>query len=174
MIIGQATLGLEIMSQNSCADTVLLPTTINGCGLSLGIAIAIKGCNRAVKIIEIHSENTDTLFHRLTRHTTTTMELDIPEREYQTCKTNFRQSVFDEIIHVEESLVEQTHEYLHRAEGYRDYYAAIALAPILAEMMNDLKGRRVVVPIYGRMDSTKDLEERGLTARAGPLKTIWM
>jgi len=51
MIIGQATLGLEIMLQQPKVDTVLLPTTIDGCGLTTGIATVIKGFNSKIKII---------------------------------------------------------------------------------------------------------------------------
>jgi len=49
MIIGQATLGIEIMEQQ--IDVVLLPTAIEGCGLTTAIAIAIKGCNSKITVI---------------------------------------------------------------------------------------------------------------------------
>jgi len=51
MIIGQATLGLEIVQQIENIDAVLLPTMIDGCGLTAGIAMAIKECNPKIQII---------------------------------------------------------------------------------------------------------------------------
>lgn len=51
MIIGEATLGLEIMEQEPKIDAVLLPTTMDGCGLAIGIAMAIKELNSKVEII---------------------------------------------------------------------------------------------------------------------------
>lgn len=51
MIIGQATLGIEICEDLRKIDAVILPTTINGCGLTHGIAMAIKGWNSKIKII---------------------------------------------------------------------------------------------------------------------------
>lgn len=51
MIIGEATFGLEIMQQEPKIDTVLLPTTMDGCGVAIGIAMAIKELNSKVEII---------------------------------------------------------------------------------------------------------------------------
>lgn len=51
MIIGQATLGLEIIQQQPEIDTVLLPTTIDGCALTIGIAIVLKRLNPNIKVI---------------------------------------------------------------------------------------------------------------------------
>jgi len=51
MIIGQATLGTEISEQNKEFDVVILPTTIDGCGLTADIAMAIRRWNSDIKII---------------------------------------------------------------------------------------------------------------------------
>jgi len=42
MIIGQATLDLEIVREIENINAVLLTTMINGCGLTASIAMAIK------------------------------------------------------------------------------------------------------------------------------------
>jgi len=52
MIVGQATLGIEIVEQTDYDfDVLILPTVIDGCGLIAGIAVAIKGYNSNKKII---------------------------------------------------------------------------------------------------------------------------
>jgi len=50
MIIGQATLGLEIHNELMNIDTVILPTVIDDCGLTAGIATAIKEVNKNITI----------------------------------------------------------------------------------------------------------------------------
>lgn len=54
MIIGQATLAIELieqMTQIEKLDAVILPTTIDGCGLTVGLALAIKHSYPAIKVI---------------------------------------------------------------------------------------------------------------------------
>jgi len=51
MIVGQATLGREVIKQMQEIDVVVLPTTIDGCELTAGIAIVIKAWNLNIEII---------------------------------------------------------------------------------------------------------------------------
>jgi len=51
MIIGHATLGLEIVREIENINAVLLTTMINGCGLTASIATAIKQCNPKIQVI---------------------------------------------------------------------------------------------------------------------------
>jgi len=53
MIIGQATLGIEILEQMTKHDfdVLILPTMIHGCGLTAGIALAVKAHDPNKKII---------------------------------------------------------------------------------------------------------------------------
>jgi len=53
MIVGQATLGVEIFEQMTKHDfdVLILPTMIDGCGLTAGIAVAVKEYNSNKKII---------------------------------------------------------------------------------------------------------------------------
>ena len=55
IIAGQGVVGLEIFSQCSDVDTVIVP--IGGGGLISGIAIAMKEVNPAIKIIGVEAEN---------------------------------------------------------------------------------------------------------------------
>jgi len=69
MIIGQATLGIEISEQSKEFDVVILPTTIDGCGLTAGIAMAIKRWNSEIKIIvSEYIRNTHTCFSVIVSH----------------------------------------------------------------------------------------------------------
>jgi len=49
MIIGQTTLGIEIMKQMNI--NAILPMEIDNCGLTAGIATAIKEVNQNIMII---------------------------------------------------------------------------------------------------------------------------
>jgi len=51
MIIGQATLGLEIIEELMGIDVVILPTVMDDCGLTAGIAMAIKEVNPNIMTI---------------------------------------------------------------------------------------------------------------------------
>ncbi|XP_011063779.1 PREDICTED: uncharacterized protein LOC105151647 [Acromyrmex echinatior] len=157
MIIGQATLGIEIVRQQSQIDVVLLPTTIKGCGLTTAIAIAIKGCNSKITVIEVQGTNFD-LFQEVKKQTDSPKELNIPTKEYMACPLrNMPYCVIDRFISVTPELIHSASMHLHNFECYYDYYGSIALAAILSGHLDDLKGKRIVIPLYGRMDlSTED------------------
>ncbi|XP_018370974.1 PREDICTED: putative threonine dehydratase [Trachymyrmex cornetzi] len=142
MIIGQATLGIEIMKQQSNVDVVLLPTTIEGCGLTTAIAIAIKGCNSKITVIEVHDTGSD-LFQEVKKQTNSSKELNIPTKEYMACPLrNIPHCVIDRFISVTPELIHSASIHLHKSESYYDCYGAIALAAILSGQLNDLQGKR--------------------------------
>ncbi|XP_018370891.1 PREDICTED: L-threonine dehydratase catabolic TdcB-like [Trachymyrmex cornetzi] len=142
MIIGQATLGIEIMKQQSNVDVVLLPTTIEGCGLTTAIAIAIKGCNSKITVIEVRGTSSD-LFHAVKKQTDSSKELNIPTKEYIACPLrNMPHCVIDRFISVTPELIDSASIHLHKSESYYDCYGAIALAAILSGQLNDLQGKR--------------------------------
>jgi len=64
MIIGQATLGIEICEQIMEIDVIILPTIMDGCGITAGIALAVRESNPNIKIIV--SEPTHTHTHTQT------------------------------------------------------------------------------------------------------------
>ncbi|KYN13799.1 Threonine dehydratase biosynthetic, chloroplastic, partial [Trachymyrmex cornetzi] len=149
MIIGQATLGIEIMKQQSNVDVVLLPTTIEGCGLTTAIAIAIKGCNSKITVIEVRGTSSD-LFHAVKKQTDSSKELNIPTKEYIACPLrNMPHCVIDRFISVTPELIDSASIHLHKSESYYDCYGAIALAAILSGQLNDLQGKRKIgVHVY--------------------------
>jgi len=64
MIIGQATLGIEIFEQmaEQDFDVLILPTMIDGCGITAGIAIAVRESNPNIKIIVSEHTYTQMIF----------------------------------------------------------------------------------------------------------------
>jgi len=66
MIIGQATMGIEIFEQIMEIDVIILPTIMDGCGITAGIAIAVRESNPNIKIIV--SEHTHTTHTRARGH----------------------------------------------------------------------------------------------------------
>ncbi|KYM85114.1 Threonine dehydratase biosynthetic [Atta colombica] len=140
MLIGQATLGIEIMEQQ--IDVVLLPTAIEGCGLTTAIAIAIKGCNSKITVIEVRGTNSD-LFQEVKKQTDSPKELNIPTKEYVACPLrNMPHCVIDRFISVTPELIHSASIQLHKSECYYDCYGAIALAAILSGQLDDLQGKR--------------------------------
>jgi len=61
MIIGQATLGIEIFEQMEF-DVIILPTMIDGCGITAGIAAAVRDSNPNIKIIVSEHTHTQDFF----------------------------------------------------------------------------------------------------------------
>jgi len=64
MIIGQATLGIEIFEQMTVHDfdVLILPTMIDGCGITAGIAVAVRESNPNIKIIVSEHTYTQVIF----------------------------------------------------------------------------------------------------------------
>jgi len=64
MIVGQATLGIEIFEQMTehDFDVLILPTMIDGCGITAGIAMAVRDLNPNIKIIVSEHTYTQVIF----------------------------------------------------------------------------------------------------------------
>ncbi|XP_011165097.2 threonine dehydratase [Solenopsis invicta] len=163
MIIGQATLGNEICGHiKHNIDTVILATKFNGCGLTMGIAMAIKLLNPGVRIIEVHPAVSDPLIDNIRSQTNSLNELDdIPVTEYawQEEKSNLPINCIDTIVKVDESLI-STAYYMLQHEGIIDNSGAIAIAAFLSGKLDELKGKRVMIPLFGEMDSSDELKRK--------------
>ncbi|XP_011638735.1 threonine dehydratase, mitochondrial-like, partial [Pogonomyrmex barbatus] len=156
MIIGQATMGLEMMRQvHDNIDAVILPTTIDGCNLTAGIALAIKERNSKVQVIEVQVVAIDYWLQKVRSRTTLCNELNFrPVTEYKACALeNLPNCLIDEVITIDQTMITDAFECLSKSEGLRDYHAAIALAPILTGQLDKLKGKSVLIPLYGVTDS---------------------
>ncbi|XP_011692349.1 PREDICTED: threonine dehydratase biosynthetic, chloroplastic-like [Wasmannia auropunctata] len=162
MIIGQATLGLEIIENIEKINIVLLPTTINGCGLTTGIAMAIKEWNPNIKIIEVRTTVSDPLVENIRRHTISSDELEIPITEYTWYESQYGlpEMWFDTIVTVNETLVRIAADLLLTEANIVDSNAAIGVAAILAGELHKVEGNSVLIPLYGKIDSITELTKK--------------
>ncbi|XP_011063778.1 PREDICTED: threonine dehydratase, mitochondrial-like [Acromyrmex echinatior] len=139
MIIGQATLGLEIFEQldfEKKIDAVILPTTIDACGVTMTIAIAIRNWNPNIKIINVYVG-------------------------YKNFLKDIRLYLFDRVVLVPETLVQKAANFLLTKENFNDYYAAIALAGILTGNLHDLiKEKSVLIPLFGKKDNSNNFMDK--------------
>ncbi|TGZ46686.1 Threonine dehydratase catabolic [Temnothorax longispinosus] len=123
---------------------VILPTTIDGCGLTAGIAMAIKGCNPDVMIIEVQSAETDPLIKTIRRNSMFNNELAIPVTNYAWHKDDrgIMQNLFDTIVYVKHTFVQVAVNFLRQKENVTDFNTAIGLAAIISGELDELMGKR--------------------------------
>ncbi|XP_011882770.1 PREDICTED: threo-3-hydroxyaspartate ammonia-lyase-like isoform X2 [Vollenhovia emeryi] len=159
MVIGQATLALDMLAQFIDAEAVILPTAFNNCTSTMGIAMAIKEWNPKVNVIRAYTDIPDTLTHFIRTHTYLSDEIvQCPPRTYTWYErlTDIPQYWINKDVVVNSILVEEAEQVL-KNENIIDKNAAIGLAAILSGSLNELKGKRVILPVYGKIDSTHDL-----------------
>ncbi|XP_018370892.1 PREDICTED: L-threonine dehydratase catabolic TdcB-like [Trachymyrmex cornetzi] len=166
MIIGQATLGLEIFEQldfGKTIDAVILPTTVDGCGVTATIAMAIRKSNSNIKIIEVQTTVQDLLTNNVRQKC---HKLNIPEQNlYVGYSHNLFQDIrlylFDRLVLVSETLIRKAANFLLATENFNDYYAAIALAGILTGNLHDLiKEKSVLIPLFGKKDDSNNFMDK--------------
>ncbi|XP_018307887.1 L-threonine dehydratase catabolic TdcB-like [Mycetomoellerius zeteki] len=164
MIIGQATLGLEIFEQldsGKTIDAVILPTTIDGCGVTMTIAMAIRQWNSNIKIIEVQTSVQDVLISNVRQKYKTYISSQNVYEGYINLLKDIRSYLFDQIIVVPETLIQKAANILLTKENFNDYYAAIALAGILTGNLNDLiKGKSVLIPLFGKKDNSNNFMDK--------------
>ncbi|XP_024869005.1 uncharacterized protein LOC112452822 [Temnothorax curvispinosus] len=176
MIIGQATLGIEMMEENANinAEAVILPTSINGCGLITGIAMAIKGRNSNIKIIKVKSALHDSLIKSIRKETMSQQEIKTkPENRYDWFKNKkggIQEQLFYKIFNKVEDRFVKTAKILLKEENIDDLRAAIGLAALLSGKLDELKGKKIVIPVFGEMDLSDDKTDDNPSSepRAGP------
>ncbi|XP_011639243.1 uncharacterized protein LOC105428555 [Pogonomyrmex barbatus] len=153
MIIGQATVGLEILEQMcDSIDAVILPTTFNGCSLTEGMAVAIKRRAPEIQVIKVKPNAIDRNMEGVKQEALRN-ELNIPVRGRYFCYDNLEKSFIDKCITIDQAWIDIATEYLLDTESVCDLHASIALAPILSGQLDNLKGKSVIIPLFGRTDS---------------------
>ncbi|XP_071652638.1 L-threonine ammonia-lyase-like [Temnothorax longispinosus] len=157
MIIGQATLGIEMMEEKINAEAVILPTSINGCGLITGIAMAIKGRNPNIKIIMVHSALHDPLTKSIREKTI--RDHNLKQDYIWHCNSRgIENNLFDVIVEVNATSVKTAARILLEEENIDDLSAAIGLAAIVSDKLNELKGKRILIPVFGKMDRLSNVK----------------
>jgi len=154
VIVGQGTIGLEIMEQVPDADAVLIP--IGGAGLIAGVGLAMKTMRPGIEIIGVEPENAAT-YTAAMKHGGPVLcgmkpsladGLSVPtvgERAF-----GIAQKVVDSVVQVdEESIALSILRLLELEKGVVEGGGASSLAAILANKVPHLIGKTVVLILCG-------------------------
>jgi threonine dehydratase len=170
IIAGQGTIGLEIIEQMDSFDAVIVP--IGGGGLIAGIAVAIKTLRPDVTIIGVEPERCQSFTEAMKvgkpvyTETTSTLAdgLAVPVVGYNALETV--RPLIDKIVTVNEEMIAIAILRLVELEkAVVEGAGAAGLAAVLAGLLPELKGKKVVIPLCGGNIDTTVLGrclERGL------------
>ncbi|XP_011862542.1 PREDICTED: uncharacterized protein LOC105559092 [Vollenhovia emeryi] len=156
MIIGQATIGVEIATGITNNDVVILPSTIEECSLTASIAIAIKEMQPAATIIMVKPEVCNVFDKNIKfvrGYNLCQRELRFPTVQYEWYQASTPEPIVDETYRVTNQSIALAAKILEETKCYIDYNTAIGLASIINGQLNHLHGKRVVIPVFGEMDS---------------------
>ncbi|XP_011707831.1 PREDICTED: uncharacterized protein LOC105462712 [Wasmannia auropunctata] len=171
MIIGQATMGLELINQLSDIDAVILPTIIDGCGLTTGIATVIRERNPNIRyVFEVQPEVIDCLVENIRNEDDLLHKWGISEIKYPWYQDlNYPKAGhwFDETVKPNQKEVDKY------ADVFKTYlkndsikpYVAVALFQLLHDIKYKDKLKRVVICQFGKIDSSKDLTDKPSSER---------
>ncbi|XP_029046705.2 L-threonine ammonia-lyase [Osmia bicornis bicornis] len=178
IMAGQGTLGLEIVEQVSNIDAVVIP--VGGGGLIAGVALAVKTLHPNITIIGVESERCPS-FHSARKadrpiHTpiesTLADGLAVPMVGYNAFAT--ANPLIDKLVVVKEEWIAiAILKLVENEKCIVEGAGATGLAAILAGQLEELKGKRVVLPLCGGNIDTTVLGrclERGLAAEGRLLK----
>ncbi|KAG7204002.1 hypothetical protein KM043_001866 [Ampulex compressa] len=178
IMAGQGTLGLEIVEQVSDIDAVVVP--VGGGGLIAGVALAVKTLHPRVTIIGVESERCPSFnaARKAERPVYTPIDstladgLAVPMVGYNAFAT--ANPLIDKLVIVKEEWIAIAILKLVESEKcIVEGAGATGLAAILAGQLDELKGKRVVLPLCGGNIDTTILGrclERGLAAEGRLLK----
>jgi len=172
ILAGQGTMGLEILDQVPDVDAIVVP--VGGGGLISGIALAVKTMKPDVEIIGVEPEMcpsfTTALKHGKAIHTPTFPSLadglTVPTVGVNALATGA--PLIDKVVTVSEAWISIAILRLIELEkAVVEGAGATGLAAILAGMLPELKGKKVVLPLCGGNIDTTLLGrclDRGLAA----------
>jgi threonine dehydratase len=154
IIAGQGTVGLEILEQVPQCDAILVP--IGGAGLIAGLALAVKSLSPSTRIIGIEPEVSPSYTRSLENGTPTSVPLQptladgLAVSQVGTNAFAIAQHYVDKVVQVSErdlALAVVRHMELEKCivEGA----AAAPLAALLAGLLPELTGKRVVMVLSG-------------------------
>uniref|UniRef100_A0A0A9XU89 L-serine deaminase n=2 Tax=Lygus hesperus TaxID=30085 RepID=A0A0A9XU89_LYGHE len=178
IIAGQGTLGLEMVEQVKDIDAIVVP--VGGGGLIAGIALAAKTLVPHVKIIGVESDRCPSFSTALKTGKPTEVPilstladgLAVPLVGYNAYAT--ASSLIDKMVVVnEEWIAIAILRLVEHEKCVVEGAGASGLAAILAGQLDELKGKRVVIPLCGGNIDTTILGrclERGLAVDGRLLK----
>ncbi|XP_057373337.1 L-threonine ammonia-lyase-like isoform X2 [Daphnia carinata] len=170
IIAGQGTMGLEIVEQVKNVDAVVVP--VGGGGLIAGVALAVKSLYPHIQVIGVESERCASFSSALkvgqpiyTKADSTLADgLAVPKVGINSLAT--AAPLVDKCVVVKEEYIAMAILRLVEIEkAVVEGAGACGLAAILAGLLPELKGKRVVIPLCGGNIDTTVLGrclERGL------------
>jgi threonine dehydratase len=172
IIAGQGTLGLEIVTQAPDLDAVIVP--IGGAGLIAGVALAVKTIKPSVKVIGVEPENAASFQAALAAGGPVPFEMKPSLADglavAQVGKNAFeiaRKLVDTTLIVKEREIALGILRLLELEKAVVEGAGATGLAACIADMVPELKGKNVVLPLTGGNIDTPILGrvlERGLAS----------
>ena len=170
IIAGQGTMGLEILEQVSDVDAIVVP--VGGGGLIAGIGVVIKQLKPGVEIIAVEPEHCASYAAALSAASpvTVTMRPTIADGLAVPCVganafALARQFVARNLIVSEGAISLAVLRLLELERAVVEGAGAVPLAAMLAGLLTDLRGKRVVLPLCGGNIDTNIIGrviERGL------------
>jgi threonine dehydratase len=172
VIAGQGTLGLEVLEQVPDLDAIIVP--VGGAGLIAGVAVAIKSRKPSVQIIGVEPRRAASFeaARRAGRPVHVNMQPTLADGLAVPCvgENAFaiaRKLVDRHILVDEHQLARAVLRLIELEKAVVEGAGAAALAPLLANLLPDLRNKKVVLPLCGGNIDTNILGriiERGLAA----------
>jgi threonine dehydratase len=172
VIAGQGTLGLEVLGQVPDLDAIIVP--VGGAGLIAGVALAIKSQKPAVQVIGVEPRRAASFeaAREAGRPVHVTMQPTLADGLAVPCvgENAFgiaRKLVDRHVIVDEHQLARAVLRLMELEKAVVEGAGAAPLAPLLANLLPELRGKKVVLPLCGGNIDTNILGriiERGLAA----------
>lgn len=172
VIAGQGTLGLEILEQVPEVEAIIVP--VGGAGLIAGIAVAVKHHKPSVSIIGVEPRRAASFeaARQAGRPVPVTMQPTLADGLAVPCvgenAFHIARKLIDKHVLVDEhQLARAVLRLIELEKAVVEGAGAAALAPLLANLLPELRGKKVVLPLCGGNIDTNILGriiERGLAA----------
>ncbi len=154
IIAGQGTLGLEVMEQVPGLDAILVP--VGGGGLVSGVAAAVKGLDRSVKVFGVEAEVLACMQaaveagELVTLEAASTLADGIAVKRAGEITFEHVQSLVDDIVTVSEEEIASAILYLlEKEKTVAEGAGAVGVAALMHHRLRDLAGKRVVAVVSG-------------------------
>ncbi len=154
IIAGQGTIGLEILEQVKDVDAIVCP--VGGGGLLAGLAVAVKSLRRKVKVIGVESTATGNLTAALKarrpvlRPRRPTLADGLATLTVGANSLALIRGRVDRVVQVSEDWIAHAIlRFVEREKIVVEGAAATPLAALMAGLLPELKGRRVVLVACG-------------------------
>lgn len=154
VITGQATIGLEILTQLKDVDAIIVP--VGGGGLISGVAFAVKALNPNVKVYGVQSAGAPSMANSVHDHkietlgSVSTIADGIAVKEPGTLTFDLCSKYVDDIVTITDDQVSAAIlALIERQKMIAEGAGAVSLAAVMFNKIPDIKGKKVVCLISG-------------------------